>query len=136
MVRLYDQNGDGVADAAPQVLADHLPPELTDVRLAGNLVLVTSAREQDVSPILAALRRTGFHAPTLVLTQGMSLQMRQRALALGVVDVIALPLDTRVLQALYSFDPKSLPVYVGQQMDVFIEAPPLRSAEAARGSQH
>lgn len=32
--------------------------------------------------------------------------------------------DTRVLQVLYSFDPASLPVYVGQQMDAFIEAPP------------
>jgi HlyD family secretion protein len=30
--------------------------------------------------------------------------------------------DTRVLQALYSFKPSELPVYVGQQMDVFIEA--------------
>jgi len=30
--------------------------------------------------------------------------------------------DTRVLQVLYSFDRKLLPVYVGQQMDVFIEA--------------
>jgi multidrug resistance efflux pump len=30
--------------------------------------------------------------------------------------------DTRVLQVLYSFDPKALNVYVGQQMDVFIEA--------------
>jgi HlyD family secretion protein len=30
--------------------------------------------------------------------------------------------DTRVLQALYSFEPSQLPVYVGQQMDVFIEA--------------
>lgn len=30
--------------------------------------------------------------------------------------------DTRVLQVLYAFDPKDLPVYVGQQMDVFIEA--------------
>lgn len=30
--------------------------------------------------------------------------------------------DTRVLQALYSFDRKQLSVYVGQQMDVFIEA--------------
>lgn len=29
--------------------------------------------------------------------------------------------DTRVLQALYSFDRQQLPVYVGQQMDVFIE---------------
>jgi len=30
--------------------------------------------------------------------------------------------DMRVLQALYSFDRNQLPVYVGQQMDVFIEA--------------
>ncbi len=30
--------------------------------------------------------------------------------------------DTRVLQALYSFDRQQMPVYVGQQMDVFIEA--------------
>lgn len=30
--------------------------------------------------------------------------------------------DTRVLQALYRFDRKALPIYVGQQMDVFIEA--------------
>ena len=38
--------------------------------------------------------------------------------------------DTRVLQVLFRFDPKKLPVYVGQQMDVFIEAAP----GAARGS--
>jgi HlyD family secretion protein len=31
--------------------------------------------------------------------------------------------DTRVLQVLYSFDRKKMPVFVGQQMDVFIEAP-------------
>jgi len=30
--------------------------------------------------------------------------------------------DTRVLQVLYRFDRKHLPIYVGQQMDVFIEA--------------
>lgn len=30
--------------------------------------------------------------------------------------------DTRVLQALYHFNPKDLPAYVGQQMDIFIEA--------------
>jgi len=29
--------------------------------------------------------------------------------------------DTRVLQVIYSFDRKALPVYVGQQVDVFIE---------------
>jgi len=33
--------------------------------------------------------------------------------------------DTRVLQVLFAFDRSSLPVYVGQQMDVFIEAPPV-----------
>jgi multidrug efflux pump subunit AcrA (membrane-fusion protein) len=31
--------------------------------------------------------------------------------------------DTRVLQVVYSFDPASLPLYIGQQTDVFIEAP-------------
>src|SRR6266852_5931935 len=33
--------------------------------------------------------------------------------------------DTRVLQVIYSFNGASLPVYVGQQMDVFVEAPPV-----------
>jgi RND family efflux transporter MFP subunit len=31
--------------------------------------------------------------------------------------------DTRVLQVIYSFERGSLPVYVGQQMDVFIDVP-------------
>lgn len=30
--------------------------------------------------------------------------------------------DTRVLQVLFRFDPKMLPVYVGQQMDVYVDA--------------
>ena len=42
--------------------------------------------------------------------------------------------DTRVLQAIYSFDPVALPVYVGQQMDVFIEAPSA-SAPSQRTSE-
>lgn len=33
--------------------------------------------------------------------------------------------DTRVLQVIYSFSRGDLPVYVGQLMDVFIDAPPL-----------
>ncbi len=37
--------------------------------------------------------------------------------------------DTRVLQVIYSFDPASLPVYVGQQLDVFIEAAPLHPSD-------
>jgi len=40
--------------------------------------------------------------------------------------------DTRVLQVLYAFEPSKLAVYVGQQMDVFIEAPSADSARAAR----
>lgn len=42
--------------------------------------------------------------------------------------------DTRVLQVIYSFDPASLPLYVGQLMDVFIEAAP--AGGAASGTQH
>jgi len=36
--------------------------------------------------------------------------------------------DTRVLQVVYAFDPKSLSLYVGQLMDVFIEAAPANAA--------
>jgi HlyD family secretion protein len=38
--------------------------------------------------------------------------------------------DTRVLQVVYSFDPASLPVYIGQLTDVFIEAPPVSANPA------
>jgi HlyD family secretion protein len=33
--------------------------------------------------------------------------------------------DTRVLQVIYAFEPGNLPVYVGQQLDVYIDAPPV-----------
>jgi multidrug efflux pump subunit AcrA (membrane-fusion protein) len=36
--------------------------------------------------------------------------------------------DARVLQVIYGFSHAALPVYVGQQMDVFIEAPPVGGA--------
>jgi len=43
--------------------------------------------------------------------------------------------DTRVLQAIYSFDRGDLPIYVGQQMDVFIDAPEQTvEATSLRGS--
>lgn len=38
--------------------------------------------------------------------------------------------DTRVLQVIYSFDRAALPAYVGQQVDVFIQAAPVDSAAA------
>jgi multidrug efflux pump subunit AcrA (membrane-fusion protein) len=36
--------------------------------------------------------------------------------------------DMRVLQVIYSFDHAALPVYIGQQMEVFIQAPPAAEA--------
>ncbi len=42
--------------------------------------------------------------------------------------------DTRVLQVIYSFDPASLSLYVGQLMDVFIEAAP--AGGTATSPQH
>jgi len=41
-------------------------------------------------------------------------------------------IDTRVLQVLYAFDPAHLAVYVGQQMDVFLEAESSTPGSAAR----
>jgi multidrug efflux pump subunit AcrA (membrane-fusion protein) len=38
--------------------------------------------------------------------------------------------DTRVLQVVYSFDPATLPLYVGQMTDVFIEAPTATDAHS------
>jgi multidrug efflux pump subunit AcrA (membrane-fusion protein) len=43
--------------------------------------------------------------------------------------------DTRVLQVLYSFDPASFAVYVGQQVDVFIEAPPIATRDPESASK-
>lgn len=40
--------------------------------------------------------------------------------------------DTRVLQVMYEFDPANIPVYVGQLMDVYIDAP--SAAEAVTAS--
>ncbi len=37
--------------------------------------------------------------------------------------------DTRVLQAVYRFDPAAMDVYVGQQVDVFVEARPIGGAQ-------
>jgi hypothetical protein len=36
--------------------------------------------------------------------------------------------DTRVLQVIYTFEPGSMPVFVGQQVEVFLEARPTDAA--------
>jgi len=38
--------------------------------------------------------------------------------------------DTRVLQVVYAFEPKDLPVFVGQQVDVYIDSPPVTGRAA------
>ena len=38
--------------------------------------------------------------------------------------------DTRVLQAVYRLEPSALLLFVGQQMDVFIEAPAVQTVAA------
>ncbi len=43
--------------------------------------------------------------------------------------------DTRVLQVIYSFPRNELPVFVGQQMDVYIEAPSLERPPPASGAE-
>jgi multidrug efflux pump subunit AcrA (membrane-fusion protein) len=43
--------------------------------------------------------------------------------------------DPRVLQVVFAFDRGELPLYVGQQLDVFIAAPPLPGAPAAAGGE-
>lgn len=40
--------------------------------------------------------------------------------------------DTRVLQVIYAFDRAALPLYVGQLVDVFIEAPPIGAQSPGR----
>jgi hypothetical protein len=42
------------------------------------------------------------------------------------------PVDTRVLQVIYSFVPGDRPVYVGRQLDLFIDASESLSAPAKR----
>lgn len=43
--------------------------------------------------------------------------------------------DTRVLQVIFGFDHGLLPVYVGQQMDVFVAAPPVSDTAQHRHEQ-
>lgn len=42
--------------------------------------------------------------------------------------------DTRVLQVIYSFERGELPIYIGQRMNVYIDAPPAAGVEAQPGS--
>ncbi|HTE05782.1 MAG TPA: biotin/lipoyl-binding protein [Planctomycetota bacterium] len=74
---------------------------------------VASARgNKDIAVELGFVRTEPFVVPKVSLT-GESVER----------------VDTRVLQVLYSFERGDRPLYVGQQMDVFIDAPPLHPTD-------
>jgi multidrug efflux pump subunit AcrA (membrane-fusion protein) len=68
---------------------------------------------------LAAVLRFEYLEPYVAPKVSMTGQSTERA-------------DVRVLQVVYSFERGRLPVYLGQQMDVFIAAPPWPSPADAR----
>lgn len=44
-------------------------------------------------------------------------------------------IDTRVIEAIYAFNPNALPAYVSQQMDVFVDAAPIARPLGQRAAQ-
>ncbi|MBI1250743.1 MAG: biotin/lipoyl-binding protein [Alphaproteobacteria bacterium] len=85
------------------------------------------ARVQDNAGAVGALRGRSSQRIPLTFVRMEPQAVEKRALAGGSERV-----DTRVIEAIYAFDPAASPAYVGQRMDVFIEASPLlRSAERA-----
>jgi multidrug resistance efflux pump len=52
----------------------------------------------------------------------------------SLTDDTAERVDTRVLQVIYAFAPAAFPAFVGQQIDVFIEAPAPTDSDAGAGS--
>lgn len=77
-----------------------------------------AARIRAGAPAQASLFDAPSHRVTLKFERVEPMVLPKTAL----VGAVAERIDTRVLQVIYSFDNKDLAVYVGQQMDVFIDA--------------
>lgn len=82
------------------------------------------------SPAMAALRGNRDFAAKLAFVRVEPYVVPKRSLTGDSTERV----DTRVLQAIYSFDRAELPAYVGQQMDVFIEAPGVATATPGPGA--
>lgn len=67
--------------------------------LASVLVAVARAPDDDVVGELSVLRQLGYSAPAIVVARGATFRLRQRAFALGVVDVIGFIAGTADVQA-------------------------------------
>ncbi len=65
---------------------------------ASLLIVVAGEREDDPLIALTLLRRLGCRVPTLLLARDVDLELRKRAFALGVHDVVGLPATAHDLQ--------------------------------------
>ncbi|MFA7383790.1 MAG: hypothetical protein WC001_10100, partial [Desulfurivibrionaceae bacterium] len=81
------------------------------------------------SPAMAALRGNRDFKANLAFVRVEPYVVPKRSLTGDSTERV----DTRVLQAIYSFERAELQAYVGQQMDVFIEAPGVASATSGAG---
>jgi RND family efflux transporter MFP subunit len=79
------------------------------------------------SPAVGSLRGDGARQAPLAFVRFEPLIQPKRALTGDGAERV----DTRVLEVIYALDPAALPAFVGQQMDVFIEAEPLGLEPAA-----
>jgi HlyD family secretion protein len=70
---------------------------------------------------VAAVRGNPSQQTTLEFVRFEPYVVPKRSLTGGSVERV----DTRALQVIYRFKPDGFPIHVGQQMDVFIEAPPI-----------
>jgi len=84
------------------------------------------ARVQSGAPAQGALRGVADQKIPLRFVRFEPEAVEKRALSGGAERV-----DTRVIEVLYAFDPQAsaTPVFIGQRMDVFVEAPPLAIAK-------
>lgn len=80
---------------------------------AGSPAIAFARGNKDISTALTFVRFEPFVVPKKSLTGGSTERV-----------------DTRVLQVIFSFDPATAPLYVGQQVDAYIEAE--RAARAGR----
>lgn len=85
-------------DAIEAETADALDPAIHTRNIA-LLVLVAEGPAEAVAHTLAGLHRAGYHVPTILLAHDVTPPLRRQAFALGVLDVISMPADTRDLKA-------------------------------------
>lgn len=85
-----------------------------------------SWRVHPETPAIARLRGNPEISVALSFVRFEPYVLPKRSLSGGIAERV----DTRVLQAIYAFAPAEFPAFVGQQVDVFIEAP--SRAEASR----